>query len=178
MRRLFGRTVTLVTAALLGGSLMQAPAFTQHYAAALTQRIDELSRSVTERYSDARAEYDAQSMTEGELRSLLAEQEPANAEGLSRDRERLIGLLDARASLDVPAVLQPFAAGWAFMVNPTAREIMISTAPDYRLRVDISWGALTYAVGGVAVAVWVVTLLGRPFRPPPPREKRRIFHKS
>jgi hypothetical protein len=89
LKRWLSHSLRLALALLLAVIAMQAPAFTNDYAAALLQVSADARRDVDQREAAARQYYALQAGDDGSLIQALQAHEPANAEtprALSRSR--------------------------------------------------------------------------------------------
>ena len=153
--------------------LMQAPALSHDYAAALRQVADAVDRDIAGREATARTYYaDLQSASEADLLAALRTREPSNAAGLEQSRARNATLVAALERIDgSPALLRPLAAAWDLATVPdegkqaVARQAIDSFIPALQL----SAAALVWALVGVAMGSFLAQLLllpaqRRPYR--------------
>ncbi|MCR9255933.1 MAG: DUF2937 family protein [Alphaproteobacteria bacterium] len=173
-----------ITAALIGAVLaMQAPALSEHYAAALFQRELEIGRAIDLSLQSARSVYRLETQTEEQVIDFLGQQEPASAQAIGNLVDRREALrtaydrIDARSPLSRPLVM------WRDYAGPTAvtREVLESAIATFKPEVQLSQTAAVYAVVGIALGTLLVQIVLWPFgrfanrriAPPPPRVRRR-----
>ena len=131
--------------------LMQAPALSHDYAAALRQVADAQSRDIASRETTACGYYDLQTASEPDLLAALRAREPSNAAGLEQSRAQAAALTASLARIDrSQPLLQPLTAAWDLATAPdggksaVAEQAVQSFAPTLQL----SASALVWALAG------------------------------
>jgi hypothetical protein len=170
--------------------LLQAPALTDAYMAALLQVASDARADIDQRIASARRHYGIVGESDGEVIAALGRNEPSNAETLQLSTERAALL---RAAYDrlaaTPALLRPALAGADAAVDPGGykRNVLRLVFASYAPSVPLSLAALVYGVLGVVLGTLVAHLVlallrgtasrARPFRRHPawyvpPRQTR------
>lgn len=162
LARWLGQSI-LMAAALCGFFLaVQAPAWTEHYIAALQQRAQELQLDIDGRIETVRRYYalDAALNTE-EVRRLLTEREPANAAALRAAELRRATYENAHTRLtDSSAMLRPLLAARLVVTDAGALSAVADSAfANYTPRLPLTLDALAYGVLGLVLALFLVELL-------------------
>ena len=149
---------------LAGGLLlMQAPALSHDYAAALRQVAEAQGRDIAAREATARGYYpELQAASETELLAALNSREPSNAAGLEQSRARTTALEAALDRLDQsPPVLRPVAALWDLLIAPDAgkRAVAGQAIQSFVPAVQLSAAASAWALIGVIVGSFLAQIL-------------------
>jgi hypothetical protein len=132
--------------------VMQAPALTDAYMAALLQVSSDARADIDQRIASARRYYGISGQDERQIIDALARNEPSNAETLRLSTERA-GTL--RAAYDrlaaAPALLRPALAVVDAAVDPDGykRNVLRLVFESYVPTVPLSLAALAYGVAGV-----------------------------
>lgn len=180
--RWFSGTISMA-AALIGAVLaMQAPALSEHYAAALFQREQELGQAIELSLRSARSVYSLEGQTQEQVVAFLVGQEPANASVIQSHLQRQESLraaydrIDGRSPASRPLALLNDYSG----ADPIAREVLNSALQTFSPEIQLSRTTALYAVIGIAIATFIVQLLLWPFgrlarkpAPAPVRTRRR-----
>lgn len=138
-----------LVAALL---LMQAPALTDAYMAALLQVASDARADIDQRIASARRFYDIAGEDERQVIDALGRSEPSNAETLRLSTERAATL---RAAYDrlaaAPFLLRPALAVVDAGIDPNGykRNVLRLVFESYVPTVPLSLAALAYGVAGV-----------------------------
>jgi hypothetical protein len=141
--------------------LMQAPALTDAYMAALLQVASDARADIDQRIASARRHYGIAAESEREVIAALARNEPSNAETLLLSTERQAAL---RAAFDrlaaTPALLRPSLVLADAAVDPGGykRNVLRLVFASYVPSVPLSLAALVYAVLGVVLGSLVAHL--------------------
>lgn len=145
--------------------LMQAPALSHEYAAALTQVADAQSRDIAAREATARSYYKLESAPGEELMSTLRDREPSNYAGLVQSQAEAEAIGDAVVRIGrSPSLIQPLVAAWDLATVPeagkeaVAGQAMRSFVPALQLSV----AGLVWALAGVVLGSFVAQLLMLP----------------
>jgi hypothetical protein len=146
-------SAVMLTASLACAILvMQAPAVTDAYAAALLQVATDASRDVDQRLASARRHYDLASAADARVLQVLAVREPSNAETLALSGKRAAAL---RAGYERIAaarpLLRPAVAAFDAVIDPGGykREVLYLALQTFVPAVQLSLAALAYAAVGV-----------------------------
>ena len=154
--------------------LMQAPALSHDYAAALHQVADAGSRDIAAREATARSYYsDLQTASESDLLAALVAREPSNAAGLEQSRAQTAALLAALDRIDQSApLLRPLIAAWDLATAPDEgkRAIAEQAVRSFVPAVKLSAAASVWALIGVVVGSFLAQLLLLPAH----RNPRRV----
>jgi hypothetical protein len=132
--------------------VMQAPALTDAYMAALLQVSSDARADVDQRIASARRYYGITGEDERQVIGALARSEPSNAETLRLSSDRTATL---RAAYDrlaaAPALLRPALAVTDAAVDPDGykRNVLRLVFESYVPTVPLSLAALVYGVAGV-----------------------------
>jgi hypothetical protein len=168
--------------------LMQAPALTDAYAAALLQVTSDARGDIEQRLASARRHYALDAMAEEQVVTALARHEPSNAETLRLSITRTASLREGYERIAAaPLLLRPVVA----LVDATLdaegyqRNVLRLAVASFVPALQLSLGALAYGLAGVVLGSLVghgsLALLGvagsRLRRRPvawyvPPRERR------
>jgi Protein of unknown function (DUF2937) len=131
---------------------MQAPAFTDAYAAALLQVASDARRDVDQRIASARRHYALEAQEDAEIVAALGTVEPSNAETLAASIDRSGALRAAYERIAAaPPLLRPAAALLDAGADPHGhkREILRLAALTFAPAIQLSLAALAYAFAGV-----------------------------
>lgn len=132
--------------------LMQAPALTEAYMAALLQVATDARADVDQRIASARRHYDLGTESEGSVIAALTVREPSNAETLKLSTERVQSL---RASYDrlaeAPPLLRPAVALVDAAVDPGGykRNVVRLVFESFVPALPLSVAGLVYGVAGI-----------------------------
>ncbi len=151
--------------------LMQAPALSHDYAAALRQVSDAQNRDIASRETTARGYYDLQSASEPDLLEALRAREPSNAAGLEQSRAQAAALASALARIDQsPPLFRPLAATWDLATAPDAgkRAVAEQAVASFTPTLQLSAAALAWALAGVVLGSFLAHLLLLPAHRRPP----------
>ena len=153
-----------VAVMLAGGLLlMQAPALSHDYAAALRQVTEAQDRDIAAREATARRFYpDLLAASETELLAALGSREPSNAAGLEQSRASngaLVAALDRIGQS--PPFLRPVAAVWDLVIAPDAgkRAVAGQAVQSFVPAVQLSAAALAWALVGLVLGSFLAQLL-------------------
>jgi hypothetical protein len=132
--------------------VMQAPALTDTYMAALLQVASDARADIDQRIASARRYYGIAGEDERQVIDALARSEPSNAETLRLSTERATTLRKVYDRLaSVPALLRPALAVADAAVDPSGykRNVLRLVFESYVPTVPLSLAALAYGVAGV-----------------------------
>jgi len=151
--------------------LMQAPALTDAYVAALLQVATDARRDIEQRIVSARRHYAITAEAERDVIAALATREPSNAETLSLSVGRAATL---RAAYDriagAPVLLRPLVAASDTAVDPDGykRNVLRLTVETFVPTLQLSVAALAWGLTGIVlgsfVAHFVLAVLRAIFR--------------
>jgi hypothetical protein len=132
--------------------VMQAPALTDAYMAALLQVASDARADIDQRIASAQRYYGIAGQNERQVIDALARSEPSNAETLRLSTERaatLRAVYDRLAS--APALLRPALAVVDAAADPSGykRNVLRLVFESYVPTVPLSLAALVYGVAGV-----------------------------
>ena len=142
--------------------LMQAPALSHDYGAALRQVADAQGRDIAGREATARNYYDLPSAPEAELLTTLRAREPSNAAGLDQSRTEAAALDTAITRIDQsPPLLAPLIALWDLATAPDAgkRAVAEQAVRAFAPALQLSTAALVWALAGVVLGSFLAQLL-------------------
>jgi len=177
-------TISIAAALIAAVLAMQAPALSEHYAAALFQRELELSRAIDLSLDSARSVYRLEGQAEDRVIDFLRQQEPASAQAIANLVDRREALraaydrIDGRSPAMRPIALWQDYAG----ASPETRDVLKSAIRTFHPEIQLSETAALYAVGGIALGTLAAQIVLWPFGrlanrraapPPPPRVRRR-----
>jgi hypothetical protein len=134
--------------------LMQAPALTDAYMAALLQVASDARADIDQRIASARRYYNIASDDERQVIDALGRSEPSNAETLRLSTTRAATLRAAYDRLDrAPFLLRPALAVIYASVDPDGykRNVLRLVFESYVPAVPLSLAAFVYGVAGVVV---------------------------
>lgn len=160
-------SIRLGLALVLALSLLQVPALTEAYLAALAQTAAEARRDIDQRLEIARQHYRLPT-PQTEAIAALRPLEPANAEGLEASLTREAALRGAHARLlAMPELLRPLAA--LRDLAPETRPILSLALAQHRPTVLLGLAPAIYGLAGLMLglllAQLLLALLSWPFRP-------------
>ena len=158
-------------------ALMQAPALSHDYAAALQQVADAQTRDIAGREATARTYYDMPSATEPDLLATLRTREPSNAAGLDQSRTEAAALTTALARIDqAPPLLQPLIAVWDLASAPDQgkRAVAEQAVRSFAPALQLSMAALIWALAGIVLGSFLAQILLLPAQPPRRRNRRPV----
>jgi hypothetical protein len=186
------RFATALTGAIM---LLQAPAFTREYTAALLQVAEDSGRDIEQRKLSARQHYgipvDADDPT---FLAALGQHEPSNAETLTLSMERNRVLRSAYERITArSALLQPFTA----VVDAAVRDehgykaaVLRTLVQTYVVQIDFHLASVIYGLAGLFAGSLLGQLIvtagrdirvkgrrprsDRPVEPPPRAEPRLV----
>jgi hypothetical protein len=164
--RFLGRWLTdalNLALALLGAiAMMQAPALTQAYAAALLQVARDAHRDTDQRMASARQFYSIATDTDDGFVAALRGFEPSNAETLAAalDRARRIGAAYDRIAQAGP-LLQPLVALWQAISDRGDDTAIVrrTLAETYDPQVTFRVAALIYGLAGLLLGTLAARLV-------------------
>ena len=142
--------------------LMQAPALSHDYEAALRQVADAQTRDIAGREATARSYYDLPSTSEAELLETLRAREPSNAAGLDQSRTEAAALSATVTRMDQsPPLVSPLIALWdlATSPDPGKRAVAKQTVRSFAPALQISTAALVWALAGVVLGSFLAQLI-------------------
>lgn len=132
--------------------LMQAPALTEAYMAALLQVATDARADIDQRIASARRHYALGDQSEGAVIAALTAREPSNAETLELSTERVQSL---RASYDrlaeAPSLLRPAVALADAAVDPGGykRNVLRLAFESFVPTLPLSLAGLVYGIAGI-----------------------------
>ncbi|HEY1505899.1 MAG TPA: DUF2937 family protein [Stellaceae bacterium] len=173
LKRWLSHSVRLGCALFLAIIAMQAPAFTNDYAAALLQVSADARRDVDQREAAARQYYALQGNDDASLIQALQSHEPANAETLARSVDRVAALQAARGHIGASAaVFQPLVALADAAHDPSGYKAAIwrTELQTYMIHLDLAVAAVVYGMAGLLLG----SLLGHLLCLPLDLERRRF----
>ena len=154
--------------------LMQAPALSHDYAAALRQVADAETRDIASREATARSYYsDLQTASETDLLAALGNREPSNAAGLQQSRAQNSAILAALEQIDQASpLLRPLTAVWDLAVAPDGgkRAIAEQAISSFAPAVQLSAAASVWALIGIVAGSFLAQVLLLPAH----RTQRRV----
>jgi hypothetical protein len=143
--------------------LMQAPAFTREYTAALLQVAEDSGRDIDQRKASARAFYGIAAEGEESFLAELRRVEPSNAAtlGQSVERNRVLRAAYERIA-GAPALERPVVAALDAASDETGYKhaVLRTLAQTYAVQADFTSGAALYGIAGLLLG----SLLGQALR--------------
>ena len=141
--------------------LMQAPALSHEYAAALAQVADAQTRDIGAREATARSYYRLEAASEDQLLSTLHDREPSNYTSLVQSRAEAAALGAAFARIgQSPSLAQPLVAAWDLASDPAsgkravAEQAVRSFPPARQLSVaGLAWALAGGGLGSLAAQI-------------------------
>ncbi|MDO9503704.1 DUF2937 family protein [Falsiroseomonas sp.] len=162
LARWLGQSI-LMAAGLIGFLLaVQAPAWTEHYTAALQQRAEELRLDIDGRIDAMRRYYDLPATAPREdIARLMMEREPANAAALREADQRRILYETAYSRIRAASPLfRPLVAGRLIITDAgPLSAVAESASASYSARLPLTLDALSYGLFGLVLALFLVEIL-------------------
>ena len=160
--RWFSDALSLALSLACAVVLMQAPALSHEYAAALTQVADAQDRDISARETTARGYYRLEAASVDQLLSTLREREPSNFAGLVQSRREAASVRAASDRVSQSSSLvQPLVAVWDLTTAPAPgkRAVAEQAVRAFSPALQLSAGGLAWALAGVVLGSLVAQLI-------------------
>ncbi|HYM01387.1 MAG TPA: DUF2937 family protein [Stellaceae bacterium] len=162
LKRWLGQSLTIALALAGAILLMQAPALTSEYAAALLQVAQEARRDVDQREASARRFYSITAEDDAGLLAALGKVEPSNAETLARSIDKARALQRAHDVIEGQSpLLRPLAALIDQFDDPGSdkRAIGRTLLAAYEIQLAITVAAAVYGLAGLLAGSFLAQLI-------------------